>query len=117
MINRMARAALGAFRSTPLGILAAEWHRPSETLARPPSDQVCILATWRAQGSGGEGPEGILGREGAPLVARLRAAASLRPGVAVEAQEWGNRRLFPGQAIVEGREDALQTASSWQQEC
>ena len=63
----------------------------------------------------GKGPEEILDRGGAALATCLRAVASLRPGDTLEVQEWGNCRLFPGQAIVESREGALLTADSWSQ--
>ena len=111
-INRMGRDTLGAFRPTPLGIVAAEsGHTPAR--ARLNHRQARFAHRLHARPKDGEGPEEILDREAAALTTRLRAAASLHPGGTVEAQEWGNRRLFPGQVIVGSREGALQTAGSW----
>ena len=61
------------------------------------------------------GPEEILTREGAALTSCLRATASLRPGDMVGAQEWGARRVFPGQILVGNREKAIQVAGAWRQ--
>ena len=78
-INRMGRATLGAFRSTPLGIVAAESGRIP---ARPLLDyrQARFAQRLHARPRGGEGPEEILDRGGTAITTRLRAAASLRVG-------------------------------------
>ena len=113
-INQMARATLGAFRSTLQGILAEESGlTPARALLDHQQARFAYRLHVRPQARDGGGPEEIQGREGTALARRLRAAAALRLGTAVEAQEWGNHRLFPGQVIVENREGALQTASSW----
>ena len=111
-INRMGRATLGAFRSTPLGIVAAE---SGHTSARPLLDyrQARFAQRLHARPRDGEGPEEILERKGAAITTRLRAAATLRVGATVERQEWGQRRCFPGQVVVDSRKGALDTAAAW----
>lgn len=52
-------------------------------------------------------------RQGAAFTARLRGAATLRPGAAAEEQRWGRSQSFPGRVAVERRESALATARSW----
>ena len=111
-INRMGRSTLGAFRSTPLGIVAAEsGHTPARRLLN--HRQAKFAYRLHARPKHGEGPEEILEREGPALTTRLRAAASLRPGGTMECQEWGSRRLFLGQIGIDSRQGALQTAGSW----
>ena len=107
--NRMGRATLGAFRSTPQGILAAE---SGLTPARALLDhkQACFAQRLYARPRDGGGPEEIFGRESA-LTTLLRAAASLRQGETVEPQQSGSARRFPGRIIVEGKEGALATTS------
>ena len=111
-INRMGRATLGAFRSTPLGIVVAE---SGLTPARPLLNyrQARFAQRLHARPRDGEGPEEILDREGVAITMRLRAAASLRVGAAVEPQRWGRGRTFPGRVIVDTRKGALDTASAW----
>ena len=91
----MGRSTLGAFRSTPLGIIAAE---SGHFLARARLNyrQARFAQRLHARPRNGEGPEEILTREGAALATGLRAAASLLPGDTAETQEWGTRRTFPG---------------------
>ena len=67
VINRMAQATLGAFWSTPQGILAAE---SGLTPARALLDHRQARFAYRLHASGG-GPEEILTREGAIVTTRL----------------------------------------------
>ena len=93
-INRVAREALGSFRFTPQGILAAESgltaaralldHRQARFAERPCS---------RPQGGGGA--EEVLSREGSALTTRLK--------VTVEPQVWSEGRPFPGRVFTDGR--------------
>ena len=111
-INQIGRSTLGVFRSTPLGIIAAEsGHTPARALLN--HRQAGFAQQLYTRPRDGEGPKEIPTREGAAVTSRLRAAASLRPGNTAEAQEWGARCRFPGQIVVEGRGGALQTAGSW----
>ena len=111
-INRMGRSTLGAFQSPPLGIVAAEsGHIPARALLN--YRQARFAQRLHARPRDGKGPEEILTRDGAALTTRLRAAASLRPGDTVETQEWGTRRTFPGQVVVDIRRGALDTAGTW----
>ena len=88
------RAILGALRSTPSGIVAAG---SGMTPARALLDRRRAHFTQRlyARPRDGDGPEEILARERSALPTCLRAAATLRPGETVEAQEWGSCRLLP----------------------
>ena len=65
-INRMGRATLGAFRSTPLGIVDAE---SGHTPARPLLDyrQARFAQRLHARPRDGEGWEEILERRGATI--------------------------------------------------
>ena len=94
-ISRMGRNTLGVFRSTPLGTVAVE---SGHTSARALLDyrQARFAHRLHPRPKEGEGPEEILDREGSALTTRPRAPAPLRLGDTVEAQEWGNRRVFPG---------------------
>ena len=107
-INRMARATLGAFRSTPLGILAGE---SGFTPVRALLDHRQAGFTRRlfARLQGGEGPEEILERRSSALTTRLRATAGLRRHETVEPQQWAAPRRFAGQIVVE-KEEAINTA-------
>lgn len=82
-INRVARSTLGAFRSTPQGILAAE---SGLTPARPLLDYRQARFTHRLQAKpqDGGGPEEILTRESGAVVHRLQAASGTRTGETVE---------------------------------
>ena len=81
-INRMGRSTLGAFRSTPLGIVAEEsGHIPARALLN--YRQARFAQRPHARPRDWEGPEEILTREGA-FTTRLRAAASLCSGNTVE---------------------------------
>lgn len=86
-INKMGRATLGAFQSTPLGIVAAE---SSLTLARALPNHRHARFTQRlyARPEGGGGREEILTRERSAVTERLKAAAELHPGETVEVQRW-----------------------------
>ena len=108
----MGRATLGAFRSTPLGIITAE---SGLTPARALLDhrQAGFAQRLYARPRDGDGPEEILERERPTLSTRLKAAAVLRRGGTAEGQEWGQRRRFPGQIVVDTRVGALDTARTW----
>ena len=94
-INRMAKSTLGAFRSTPTGILAGE---SGHTPARPLLDYRKARFAQRllARPQGGGGPEGILERDEGAVVRGLRWASGVRLGEAVEPQVWSRGREFPG---------------------
>ena len=84
-INRMARSTLGAFRSTPQGIIAAESGlTPAQPLLEHRQARFAHRLYARPQGGGG--PEEILTREGAPITTRLQAAAGIMRGETVEPQ-------------------------------
>lgn len=104
--NRMGRSTLDVFRSTPLRIVPAE---SGLTPARALLDhrQAKFTRKLVASSKDGQGPEEILAREISALTTRLGAAASLRPSETVETQDWGSRRSFSGQIIVEERARAL----------
>ena len=110
-INRMSRAALGAFPSTPRGIIMAEsGFTPAWAL----------LDHWRARFAQhliarpqeGQGPEEILDRS-ADITARLQNAARIERGGTAEMQNWSEARRFPGRVVMEKRESALVAAKSW----
>ena len=84
-INRMARSTLGAFSSTPQGILAVE---SGLTPARVLLDhrQAGFIQHLHARPRDGGRPEEVLAREDAAITVRLRAAASTRRGETVEPQ-------------------------------
>ena len=85
-INRMGRATVRAFQSTPRGIVAAE---SGLTPARALLDHRQAGFTQRlfARPQGGEGPEEILERRNSALTTRLRATAALRRHETVEPQQ------------------------------
>ena len=103
-IIRMGKATLGAFRSTPLGLVAAQ---SGLTPARALLEHRQARFTQRlcARPKGGDGSDEILTRERAALTARLGAASSIRPRETVEAQEWGVHIFFPGKIAGEGPSD------------
>ena len=107
-INRMGKATLGAFQSTPLRIVTAE---SGLTPARALLDHRQAGFTRRlfARPQGGEGPE-ILEQRDSVLTARLRATASLRRHETVEPQQWSTPRRFAGRIVLEKREEAISTA-------
>ena len=84
-INRIGRSTLGAFRSTPLGIVAAE-SGLTPARALPNHRQAGFTRRLYARPQSGDGPEEILTRERAALIMRLRAAAALRVGESMEHQ-------------------------------
>ena len=108
-INRMARSTLGAFRSTPQGILAGE---SGHTLARPLLDYRQARFTHRllARPQNGGGPEEILTRSEGATVRRLRAAAGTRTRETVEPQVWEEGRTFPGKFTIDDRGPEKETA-------
>ena len=110
-INRMGRATLGTYKSTPLGMVAAESGLvPARALLN--HRQSRFAQRLYARPKDGEGPEEILEREaGTALTARLRAAASLQPGNTVERQEWSRRLIFPGEIAIDSRAKAFEIAS------
>ena len=110
-INRMSRAALGAFPSTPRGIIMAE---SGITSARALLDHRRARFAQRliARPQGGQGPEEILERN-ADITARLKNAARIERGGTAEMQHWSETRRFPGKIVVEKRESALITAKEW----
>lgn len=79
----MGRATLGAFQSTPLGIVAPE---SGLTPARAPLNhrQARFTLPLYARPKDGGGPEEILTRERSALTERLRAVAALRTGETVK---------------------------------
>lgn len=113
-INRIGRATLGAFRSTPLGIVAAE---SGFTPARALLDhrQASFTRRLYARPKDGDRPEEILERRDSAFATRLRATATLRREETVEIQRWGTGRRFPGRIVMEKREGAIVTASEHRQ--
>ena len=100
VINRMARSALGTFRSTPLEILAAEsGHAPARALLDYRQSRLAQRLSARPRDGGG--PEEILEREDESVVQRLRAASNTKPGETVEAQVWSEDRRFPGECSID----------------
>ena len=99
-INRMGRATLGAFRSTPLSIVAGE---SGLTPARVLLDHRQTPFTQRhlARPQGHDDPEEIMSRWVSALAERLRTATLLQTGDRVEMQEWGRFRNFPGSIVEE----------------
>ena len=70
----------------PQGILAAESGlTPARALLDHRQARFAYRLHAKPQARDGGGPEEILGRQGTALARRLRAAAALRPGAAVEA--------------------------------
>ena len=98
-INRMSRASVRAFRTTPRGIIMAE---SGFTPARALLDHRRARFAQRliARPRGRRGPEEILDRS-ATITARLRRAAAIERGGTSEGQEWSEARSFPGQTVVE----------------
>ena len=91
----MARSTLGAFRSTPQGIMAAE---SGLTPARALLDNRQARFSQRiyARPRGGGGPAEILSWEGAAITTRLGAVVGSKRGETVEPQVWSEGRSFPG---------------------
>ena len=98
-INRMSRASLGAFPSTPRGIIMAE---SGFTPARALLDHRRARFAQRliARPQGGRGPEVILDRY-ADITARLRSAARIERGRTAEMQRWSEARRFPETIAIE----------------
>lgn len=88
-----------------------EWSHAGQSPSESPAGHVLAMTLHQAEGR--NGPEVVLTREGAAITIHLRAAASLRPGDAVETQKWSARRLFPEQVVVHENADALQVAQEW----
>ena len=107
--NRMGRATLGAFQSTPLGIVAAESGlMPARALLD--HRQAGFTRRLFARPQGGEGPEEILERRDSALTTRLRATAALNRHETVEPQQWSTQRRFAGRIVMEKKEEAINTA-------
>ena len=107
----MGGATLGGFRSTPLGVLAAEsGFTPARALLN--HRQASFARRLYARHQGGNGPE-IPERRNAALTTRIRASAALHRHETVEAQEWGSGRRFAGRVILEQREAAILTANQY----
>ena len=82
-IDRMARSTLGAFRSTPLGILATESGlacAPARALLDHRQLQARLSQRLHARARNGQGPQEVLIRNGSALTTCLRAAVGSRPG-------------------------------------
>ena len=104
------QGTLGAFRSTPLGIVTAESDlTPARALLN--RHQASFAQRINARPKDGEGPEEILTRERSALATRLYASAALRRTETVEPQVWSTGRRFPGGIVIEGREAAIITTS------
>ena len=107
----MGRATLGAFRSTPLGIVVAESALiPARTLLD--HRKARFAQRLLARPEGGSGPEEILERE-ADLARDLRAAAGVQIGETGEMQTWGERGTFQGRVFVGKEEEALEVVMGW----
>ena len=102
-INRTGRAALGAFRSTPTGVVAAESRLAP---ARAPLDhrQQMFVQQLLVGPQGHREPEEIMTRR-SDLTRRLRAATTLQPGETAEQQRWGGSSV-----VVSKKEEALKVA-------
>lgn len=88
----MGRASLGAFRSTPLGIVAAE-GKPTPVRALLNLRQARFAQRLLSRPRNQRGPEEVMERQGAALTTRLRGAATLRPGETAG----GMTPVLPGQ--------------------
>ena len=110
--NPFLPSTLGAFRSTPQGILAGE---SDHALARPLLNyrQARFAHRLLARPQDGGGPEEILEREEGAVVRRLRAASGTKAGEAVEPQVWKEGRTFPGGYTIDDKGPALETAQNW----
>ena len=102
-INRRARSTLGALRSTPQGILAAE---SGLTLARALLDhrQARFAHRLLAQPRDGGGAEETLTREGAAITTRVKTAGGTRRGETVEPQVLSEGKTFLGRVVIQERE-------------
>ena len=110
-INRMGRAPLGAFQSTPSGIAAAESGFTS-TKAHLNHLRARFAQRFHAS-QGGPGTRGDPWLGGSVLTTQLRAAAAIGLDGTAETLEWSETRYFPGRIIVEERAAAFQAASEW----
>jgi len=111
-INRMARSTLGAFRSTPQGILAAESGlTPARALLNHRQARFAQRLLARPQDGGG--PEEILERTSGTIVSRLKAASGTKRGETVEPQVWSEDKCFPGECTIEDKGPALEAAQNW----
>ena len=109
----MARPALGAFRSTPQGILAAESGlTPAQALLYHRQARFAQRLHARPQDDGG--PEEILDQGGAAITERLRAAAGTKRGETVEPQVWNEGRVFSRERRIAPEGPALGAAQNWQ---
>ena len=108
-ISRMGRATLGAFQSTPLGIVTAESGlTPTGALLDHRQAGFTRRLFARPQGEGG--PEEILDRRATVHITRLRATATLRRHETAEPQRWSARCRFVGRIVMESKEEAINTA-------
>ena len=109
-VNCMGRARLRAFQSTSLGIVAAESRLiPARALHeyRQAKSAERLLARPQCH----EGPEEAMERHGADLTnRRLQDAMFLRLGGSAESRPGES----PGRIVAEEKEEALGTASEWQ---
>ena len=106
-------STLGAFRSTPQGILAGE---SGHTLARLLLDyrQARFAHRLLARPQEGGGPEEILEREEGAAVRRLRAASSTGAGETVEPRVWEGGRVSQGAMYtIDDKGPAFETAQNW----
>ena len=108
-INRMGRATMGTFQTTPLGIVIAE---SKLTPAKPLLDyrQAKFMQRLMARPKGHQGPEEILERRGAQLTERLRQVSFLRSEDRPEELCWARHHAFPGCIQIKESQTAYQTA-------
>ena len=98
--QRMGRASLGAFRSAPRGIVAAEsGFAPAWALLN--HRRGGFAKKLYARPGESRRSEEILRRDGSALTARLRAAAAIGRDGMVERLEWGAVHRRPGQRMAE----------------
>ena len=85
------RASLGAFQTTPCGIITAEsGFTPARALLN--HRRARFAQRLHARLGGGRGPEEILDRENSELTTRLRRAATIDRDGTAETQEWSSAR-------------------------
>lgn len=110
-INRMGRATLGVFRSTPLGTVAGESGLvPARALLDHRQARFGLRLLARPQNVGGQ--EEILERR-AELRGRIAGKTGLCRRKRVEKQVWSAGKTFPGRVVVQKEADALGVARGW----
>ena len=109
-INRVGRATLAAFQSTPVSIVAAE---SKLTPAGPVLGD--RQASFAPRLLAGGGPEEAVTRW-STLTDRLQKVARLRPGDGAEQRWWVDLETFPGSAVVAKGRTALEAAKVGQVE-